>query len=97
MALDTTVALPSFNKFSNNFKKPAYYISSGAISYNFGTHRAPVFLTYASSSLRASFNGSHRYAVISLILIHPIVRTASPLKKGLFLSLASLFNISILF
>jgi hypothetical protein len=44
-AFDTTVAFPSFNKFYNNFKKPCSSIKVGDISYNFGTHKAPVFLT----------------------------------------------------
>lgn len=44
-ALDTTVALPSFNKFYNSFKKPCSSMRSGEISYNLGTHNAPVFLT----------------------------------------------------
>lgn len=48
MALDTTVALPSFSRFYSSFKKPAPSIKSGAISYNLGTQSAPVFLTYAS-------------------------------------------------
>ncbi len=44
-AFDTTVAFPSLSKFSNNFKKPCSSIKVGDISYNLGTHKAPVFLT----------------------------------------------------
>lgn len=44
-AFDTTVAFPSFSKFYNNFKKPCSSIKVGDISYNLGTHKAPVFLT----------------------------------------------------
>jgi len=63
-AFDTTVAFPSFKRFYKSFKNPCSYIKVGDISYNLGTHKAPVFLTYGSSSRSAFFNGSHKYSVI---------------------------------
>jgi hypothetical protein len=91
-AFETTVAFPSFKRFYKSFKNPCSSIKDGEISYSFGTHKAPVFLTYGSSSRRAFFNGSHKYYVISLILIHPIVLTAKARKNGLDLSTASLIK-----
>ena len=44
-AFDTTVAFPSFKRFYSSFKNPCYSIKVGEISYNLGTHNAPVFLT----------------------------------------------------
>ena len=42
-----------------------------------------------SKTFNASFNGSHRYSVICLTRMHPMVRTAKALRKGFTLSLAS--------